>query len=248
MRATKKRANGAAVSITVPTNRNAFVWIVASLGNAMPSHVTLSSEFMDWQTPHWFLELVRRVAPIHFDPCTTADNPTDADVFFTQEIDSGGAAPWVIKCGLSEPWPLQGLGYFNTRYGAYLGGKVDSDYEHYKDGVLTGFGRGWARRIAQHWQDGGEGLALLPSRISVKWWREVYRASQLCCLWNSEEYGSRISFVDPANEFEIPGNNSDSNVFYFGPNTEAFYEVFREHGEMIPGGMERWQPSQRKAA
>jgi hypothetical protein len=215
---------------------------------AMPSHATLLSGFFDWQTPDWFLELVRRVAPIHFDPCTTPDNPTGADVFFYQQIDTNGAAPWVVKCGLSEDWPAQGFGYFNPRYGAYLGGAPDSDYEHYKEGKLTGFGRGWGKRIAQHWHEGGEGLALLPSRNSCQWWREVYRASQLVCLWNSDEYGSRISFVDPTNGFEVSGNNSDSHVFYSGPNVEAFYETFRSHGEMIPGGLERWRPSGKVAA
>jgi len=69
----------------------------------------LSSEKMDWETPDNVLELVRQIAPIGLDPCTTLKNPT-------------GAMSTYIRHGLQAPWdtcPL-GLVYCNPPYGREL--------------------------------------------------------------------------------------------------------------------------------
>lgn len=69
----------------------------------------LSSEKMDWQTPDNILELVRVVAPIGLDPCTTQENPTDASVFICPPGD-----------GLRYEWRRSGLVYCNPPYGSAL--------------------------------------------------------------------------------------------------------------------------------
>ena len=58
-----------------------------------------------WQTPESILDLVRQVGPIMLDPCTTADNPTNALTFYTPAND-----------GLSKPWAKQGVNYVNQPY------------------------------------------------------------------------------------------------------------------------------------
>jgi phage N-6-adenine-methyltransferase len=69
----------------------------------------LSSEKHDWQTPDCVLKLVRVVAggEIALDPCTTADNPCEAEEVITPEED-----------GLELPWDTLGLVYVNPPYGA----------------------------------------------------------------------------------------------------------------------------------
>jgi hypothetical protein len=58
-------------------------------------------------TPTWILDRIRMMAPIGLDPCTFADNPTDAVNFYTKEDD-----------GLSFDWipPISGIVFVNEPY------------------------------------------------------------------------------------------------------------------------------------
>lgn len=59
----------------------------------------------DWQTPEELLALVREVAPIELDPCTSLSNPTGARYALTEEQD-----------GLDAWWPGTGLVFCNPPY------------------------------------------------------------------------------------------------------------------------------------
>jgi len=213
-------------------------------------HATLLSTFFGWRTPDWFLDLVRKVESdgtingrIYFDPCTTDDNPTDARIVYTQrlrtlavegESDLGEVLP---GCGLDAAWPLSGLGFINPPYGAHLSGEVDPQFEIWKQGAITGYGIGWAKKIAQH---RGEHIALVPVRTETQWWQLMHKHSNAVCFWSSPVFGSRISFVDPASGDAVKGSNLASTVFYRGPNVARFARVFREHGTIVPGGLYEW--------
>lgn len=63
---------------------------------------TVSSVKMDWRTPEWLLDIARmstRTGQIDLDPCTTADNPTNAKRFYTPE-DNGLEQDWFADGGL----------------------------------------------------------------------------------------------------------------------------------------------------
>jgi hypothetical protein len=59
----------------------------------------------DWQTPEEILALVRAVAPIGLDPCTSGSNPVDAH-------------RWLVSGGLEADWqtPSDELTYVNPPY------------------------------------------------------------------------------------------------------------------------------------
>lgn len=216
----------------------------------MTSPAELSSESMDWQTPGWFLDLVREVAPIGFDPCPGENNPTGALAYQTQ------GAPGE-PCGLSVPWtrPEGTLAFVNPPYGPYLSGPVEPGYEHTKrcEGCggrgyyyvshyicgkcggagrrVVGRGRGWARRIAE---EPGLWLALVPSRTDTEWYHTLLGACDVALLWRSDQHGARIQFVDPRTGRAQKGNTSPSTVFFGGDwRARQFLTVFGPHGTLV---------------
>ncbi len=191
-------------------------------------HIYLSSAFADYQSPEPFLELVRRVGPIVLDPATTAQNPTRAQYIYTPP-----SSPWDPRpCGLTGSWAVDGLVYCNPRYGAFLRGPIAPRKPVFKDGVLVGFGTGWAAKMAQH---AGEGLYLVPARPDTAWWRELYTWCDWLLLWASPTLGSRIHFRDPRTGAIARGSNLPSSVFYRGPRADAFCSIFEPHGTLAPG-------------
>lgn len=70
-----------------------------------------TDQSQDWRTPRWIVDLIERIAgrPIDLDPCTDAENPVGARVFFTEADD-----------GLRQPWgdldPTVRLVYVNPPY------------------------------------------------------------------------------------------------------------------------------------
>lgn len=114
----------------------------------------MSSAKDDWQTPDNILELVRRVAPIGLDPCTTAENPCQAHKFYTPAED-----------GLKFTWdvPADYLVYVNPPYG-------------------RGIGK-WIQHCAHSGGPGRRNqiIALVPARTDTKWWHSAkYDA---VCFW-----------------------------------------------------------------
>jgi phage N-6-adenine-methyltransferase len=69
----------------------------------------MSSVDQGWETPEEVLELVRQMGPIGLDPCTTDENPTGAEDYYTDYDD-----------GLSQSWMGFGLVYANPPYSRSL--------------------------------------------------------------------------------------------------------------------------------
>lgn len=210
---------------------------------------------MDWQTPGYFLDLVRDVDVIDLDPCapgeahTPWNNPTGAVFHLHQTIARG--------CGLSLRWAdayRGGLAFVNPPYGAHLSGDVvdpDARIMRRPKGspkgtppVEIGRGTGWARKIVE--STGIPRIGLLPARPDADWWAFMLKHADEALLWRSPKYGARLKFRDPSTERLVTGNTAPSTVFYFG-NTgtghdEAagdaerrarFRRVFGEHGTLI---------------
>ena len=116
----------------------------------------MSSVKSDWLTPLLILDLVRQVAPIALDPCTTSDNPTGAARFFT-EADDGLAQRWVADDGLI---------YVNPPYGRGIGQWVNKC-------VVSS----WASQPQQ------EVIALLPSRTDTAWFQQSATQADARCYW-----------------------------------------------------------------
>jgi phage N-6-adenine-methyltransferase len=197
------------------------------------SHVLLSSERQDWQTPRWFIDLVRRVGPIALDPATSVDNPTGARGFYAQGF---------VDCGLAADWSFRasgGLTFCNPPYGAHLSGPVEPDHRIMRKGKLVGVGRGWAQKIVQHH---GETIVLVPVRTETEWWRTLFAWADLVLFWSSPEHGCRISFVNPDTGKPQQGSNLASTVFYRAPmyggaeGCRRFRDVFSPHGTLVHGG------------
>jgi len=179
----------------------------------------LSSARQDWRTPPYFLDLVRQVGEIALDPASAPDNPTNARRFYAQD-------------GLALPWDRDGLAFINPPYGAHLSGPVEPDYVHRRKSVITGHGRGWARRIVQ---DQGDWIALVPTRTDAAWWHELHAAADWGVFWRSPEHGSRIQFVDPDTGRPRGGSTLASSVFYHGADADRFLRAFSPHGRPFPG-------------
>lgn len=111
----------------------------------------LSSVDMDWQTPPEVLDLVRQVAPIGLDPCTTKNNPVGAFEWIWPEVANGLDLPW---------WPAHGLAFVNPPYGRQLAP--------------------WAAKIAAEGQRGMELICLVPARTDTRWWRNIETAARVC--------------------------------------------------------------------
>jgi hypothetical protein len=204
------------------------------------AHVLLSSERQDWRTPDWFLDYVRDVAPIGLDPATSVGNTTFARRFYAP------AAPilpvygdWLGPDGLRAPWgvlPPNEQEYTNPPYGPHLSGPIEPEYPVTKKGVIVGYGRGWAEKIAT---SPNPGITLVPVRTETAWWRRLFYASDLVLFWSSSKHGCRISFVNPDTGKPQSGSNLASTVFYRGPLTERFARVFSPHGTLTRGGKPR---------
>jgi hypothetical protein len=205
----------------------------------------LSSEKMDWQTPGYFLDLVRAVGRIGLDPCGPATgNPTGADYKIVQIPGLG--------CGLRAPWYSRDLTFVNPPYGPHLSGDVDPDFKIMRrpkkvaEPVHIGTGIGWARKIIQ--ERNTTRIALVPARPDAEWWDDMLKACDECLLWRSPTLGARIKFVNPETGKTVQGNTSPSTVFLFTPSgidgPTATYEqdaetrrrfigVFAPHGTLI---------------
>lgn len=195
------------------------------------THPLLSSERQDWQTPPWFMDMVKEViGDDFFDPASAPGNPTEASAFATPNGVHGVGWVDTLHCGLTFPWPTDVPTFINPPYGKHLNGPIDPKKQIKKKGRVVGVGTGWARKIAQH---PGEWLCLVPSRTSTPWWQELERVATKALLWGSPELGRRIAFINPETGNEQRGSTLESTVFYHGPSIERFADAFRDHGVLL---------------
>src|SRR3990167_8577547 len=117
----------------------------------MVAKALMSSKKSDWQTPEHVLELVRQVAPIGLDPCTSPDNPCRAETLFSA---GGLEASWKPLAG--------GLVYCNPPYGRQIRAWLRKCCAAGDDRDTTI-------------------IALVPARTDTRWWHEsVYTANRIC--------------------------------------------------------------------
>ncbi len=116
----------------------------------------MSSDNPNWETPDVVLDLVRELAggTIDLDPCSTAENPTEARRWFTPAKD-----------GITQDWKSNGLTYVNAPYGTGLVGWVGKAVKSYRFGD--------ARSV----------LLLLPGRPDTRWWQDYCRYADAICFW-----------------------------------------------------------------
>lgn len=123
-------------------------------------------------TPGVVLSLVRQVAPIGLDPCTTAANHTKATRFYTR-ADDGLAREWWADCKRSE------LIYVNPPYSR---------------GQLVR----WAAKMIDGWHEfHTEIIALTPCDLGTKWSTMLFQHADAMAGWRG-----RISFVRPDGSYD----------------------------------------------
>jgi hypothetical protein len=207
------------------------------------THALHSSERMDWRTPAWFLDLVRKCSPegrIALDPATHWSNPTDAVIFYaptTAESWGVDIPGWAGPCGLRGSWARASdrLRFTNPPYGEHLDGEIDPDRPVYRTNKETkvreivGYGVGWAAKLAA---DTGAGVTLVPNRTETEWWERLFYGSHLVLFVKR-----RIPFVNPDTGKAGQSPNHGSTVFYRGDRPDLFARAFAGRGILNPGGL-----------
>lgn len=166
----------------------------------------MSSEVHTWQTPDVVLDLVRKVAPIALDPCTSADNPTRALRFFT-EADDGLAKDWgreMFEERGDDGACLEdhGLIYVNGPYGRALSKWTAKILDEAKASTAM------------------EMIALTPARTDARWFQNHIAKADALCFWKG-----RMTFKGAPAPAPFP-----SLLAYFGPHPSSFRKVFSEKG------------------
>lgn len=106
-------------------------------------------------TPAYVLEPVQRVLRvIRLDPCTEADNPTNAEVFYTVDDD-----------GLTMPWHADD--WHPTIY-------VNPPYSKAREP--------WVRRCVDAGARGQKVVLLIPAHTDTRIWHEAYETATAVCF------------------------------------------------------------------
>jgi hypothetical protein len=178
---------------------------------------------MGWQTPESYLELVRKVGPILFDPCTVSSNPTKAAYYVPHDKGANALAFLVSWAKHVQSFRLQGhqgLTFVNPPYGDAL--------------------PGWTEKVLEETAQGLEVVFLVPARPDTRWHNRALHEAD-CTLF----HGKRIQFLDAATgkprmtQCKKTGKwtkNSaafPSSTFYFGPNVDKFRAAFAGQGTFV---------------
>jgi site-specific DNA-methyltransferase (adenine-specific) len=170
----------------------------------------MSSDKMDWQTPHDVLDLVRRVGDIYLDPCTAPSNPTGATHFCSIDTGTNGLAydwaailDWARAQGARNP-----LAYVNPPYGPAL--------------------KEWAAKVNREAAAGAQIITLTPARTDTGWWHTLADLANSGLFWRG-----RMRFIDAATGIQSK-NAAPFPVFlaYFGPAPSLFRTVFAGRGRL----------------
>ena len=169
----------------------------------MLSDVHFSSAKQDWQTPDELLDLVRSYRSIRLDPCTSADNPTNAKDFFTEKDD-----------GIEQNWGMDqgGLIYVNPPYGRELRFWVEK--------CVSESAR---RPFLEEHSLNSEIILLMPARTDTTYWHHgvLSHAEAICYV------KGRLKFRGAPSSAPFP-----SALVYFGDRPEAFKKHFSGIGHV----------------
>jgi len=153
-------------------------------------------------TPENVLELVRAVAPIALDPCTTVANPTRAKAFLTMKDD-----------GLKKVWRHSGLVYINPPFtrgilSRWVEKVIEESQRHQNRELLLltpgDLGTKWAKTL----HETAQAIAFMRGRINFIRPDGQYEqgAKQSSVIWYFGERGSRFQrvFAEAANVVTLP--------------------------------------------
>lgn len=202
----------------------------------MTIEVCMSSQRHDWLTPPWVLELVRAIAPIRLDPCTSPSNPTQAATF----CSLGESAPnrdgvWLGPDGLEVDWAAgdtgEGLVFVNPPYGRALPKWIDKCVSESKP---VGSIEQWSKI---------EIVALVPSRTDTRWWQKAARSAQSICffdgrlIFDSGNPGApnRHTMWSTKRNAWVPVEAAafPSCLFYWGDRPKRFQRAFSSSGVFV---------------
>ena len=173
--------------------------------------VTLSSDKQNWLTPPYFLDLVRKIGPISFDPCA---NPLS---FVHAWWSCYGPENHID--GLSFRWqiPRDTVCFVNPPYGRAL--------------AL------WANKMAADGstiihKDGAHLVALIPARTGTGYWEKfIWPFADAVCFWHGgTQHPSRMCFYNLDGRPADTGATFDAAVVYFGARRDRFKDVFDSYG------------------
>lgn len=219
----------------------------------------------DHTTPTYFLDLVRKVGAITYDPASQKDNPTKAQISYSYQDAEGRS--WTAATdrsrqpseggGLVQLWPTRGLTFVNPPYGRHLGGPVDETAEIRRSQECRYLYEDDHARLCPHCVDPKTGR--ITGRVSIRvgtgtgWARKMaqHRGEGLYLVACRPDSGWfkrlhrwcawRLDWSSPSLGHRLKfGGSKDSapfpsTVFYRGPNVSGFLDVFGPHGTLIPG-------------
>ena len=180
---------------------------VLGAGGLMDTTV-LSSARQDWQTPGWFCDLVRDIAPIALDPCASRTGQVHAWWNYYEPYAKGWGG------GLETRWtiPADTLAFVNPEYGRAISK--------------------WTEKMAYEASRGVQVVALIPARVGTRYWeRDIWPTVDAVCFWVG-----RIKFVDANTGLPADAGTFDASVLYWGRSPERFADVFGARGQIVLKG------------
>lgn len=157
---------------------------------------------LDWCTPDWILDLVRKalkVARIDLDPCWNPNAHTDAATCYTLPANDGLVDSWNFPTIFVNP--PYGVAYVHKETRAYMSQKdframmkaLPTKAERLAEGKKWNRSTiaSWVERCARaHREHGSEAIALIPCYPDTKVWQKTIRntATAVC------ELEGRVSF------------------------------------------------------
>ena len=178
-----------------------------------PSEDAALAECNEWYTRTIYIEAARRVfgGTIHLDPasCEFANRRVRALRYYTEQED-----------GLSRPWRFGDTPanvWINPPY------KARKDLGQKESAYVV-----WVPKLVAEYDAGNVAQAILfiPLHPEREWWAPLYRFP--LCICNHQPF------------FDRPNGKKSEKLrhalcfVYLGPNTEAFFNVFCDFGNIAP--------------
>lgn len=154
-----------------------------------------------WLTPPEYLGVLRRFAPVAYDPSGARASLVGAAATSLPEEEDGLAADWCRRA-------RGGLSFFNPPYGEVIG-------------LWTAKAAAEARR-----DFGFEGIGLIPAYPGAPWFDAIWETASAIHFWRG-----RLTFWDPKTRAPRDNSAPFySASVYWGRRVDAFREAFAVAG------------------
>lgn len=167
----------------------------------------------NFNTPPWFLDLVRRLSPkrkIGLDPCGNKWSYVNAATTYTEETN-----------GLIHPWRGHGLTFVNPPH-SMSPYNIEPWIAKAIEEFIT---QPIERELGYPEQD--QFVGLVPSKSGPQWFHSIIDDVDGRCFWRG-----RIKFWEYGHEAEGAGK-FDSLVLYIGPQAGNFHHIFNPYGWVV---------------